>query len=143
MKRQLIDTPLVSALLLNRPVAVRTVRPWIERREAATSILVYAEVNEYLQGRPDYVRLHTQLLDLLQEVTPYFLTYPILRRYGALRRTLRSSNSLIGDVDTLIAATALERGLAVVTADADFQRVPGLSVTVIPRNLLGWRPRLT
>jgi predicted nucleic acid-binding protein len=40
---------------------------------------------------------------------------------------------LIGDIDTLIAATALERGLTVVTTDADFQRVPGLQTMLIPR----------
>jgi hypothetical protein len=54
MRRYLLDAPLLSALLLSRPVAVELVASWIEQREAATSILVYAEVNEYLLGRPDY-----------------------------------------------------------------------------------------
>ena len=44
------------------------------------------------------------------------LTYPIMRRYGDLRRLLRTSNALIGDIDTIIAATAFERNLTVVTA---------------------------
>ena len=35
---------------------------------------------------------------------------------------------LIGDVDTLIAATALERNLTVINLDQDFTRVPGLRV---------------
>jgi predicted nucleic acid-binding protein len=38
---------------------------------------------------------------------------------------------LIGDIDTLIAATALERNLTVVTIDTDFQRVPDLSVILL------------
>lgn len=38
---------------------------------------------------------------------------------------------LIGDIDTLIAATALERNLTVVTTDRDFERVPGLQVKLI------------
>lgn len=38
---------------------------------------------------------------------------------------------MIGDIDTLIAATALERNLTVVTADADFQRIPGLNVMIL------------
>jgi predicted nucleic acid-binding protein len=44
------------------------------------------------------------------EVYPYFLTYPILERYTDLRRSLRKPHGkgLIGDIDTLIAATALE-----------------------------------
>lgn len=43
---------------------------------------------------------------------------------------------LIGDVDTLIAATALEHGLTVVTLDSDYNRVPGLSVMLLTRNML-------
>jgi predicted nucleic acid-binding protein len=38
---------------------------------------------------------------------------------------------LIGDIDTLIAATALERTLTVVTYDRDFQRVPDLKVILL------------
>jgi predicted nucleic acid-binding protein len=38
-------------------------------------------------------------------------------------------------VDTLIAATALERGLTVVTMDTDFRRVPDLQVHLVPRRI--------
>jgi predicted nucleic acid-binding protein len=38
---------------------------------------------------------------------------------------------LIGDIDTLIAATAIERNLMVVTIDTDFQRVPQLKVILL------------
>ena len=74
-----------------------------------------------------------QLLHYRYEIYPYFLTYSILEHYADLRRLLRSSYGagLIGDIDTLIAATALERNLAVVTADRDFERVPGLQVKLI------------
>ena len=66
---------------------------------------------------------------------PYFITYPILDRYADIRRQLRPPHGpgLIGDIDTLIAATALERNLTVVTVDEDFRRVPGLDVILIPR----------
>src|SRR5207249_99102 len=49
-------------------------------------------------------------------------------RYADLRRQMRPPRGpgLIGDIDTLIAATAIERKLTLVTADTDFQRVPGL-----------------
>lgn len=136
MRRYLLDAPLLSALLLNRPAAVRLIAPWVRDREAATSVLAYAEVHEYIRGRADYPQLHTQLLEFLKEIAPFFLTFPILRRYGDLRRSLRSANNLIGDIDTLIAATALERSLTVVTADEDFRRVPGLKLMVIPRTQL-------
>jgi predicted nucleic acid-binding protein len=139
MTRQLLDTPLLSALLLQRPAAVQLVTPWMENAQVATSILVYGEVNEYIRGRPDYDALHTRLLDLLSGVPPLFLTYSIMRRYGDIRRALRRTNDLIGDFDTLIAATALERDLTVVTADRDFERISNLNVTLIPRSQLARR----
>ena len=43
---------------------------------------------------------------------------------------------LIGDIDTLIAATALERNLTLVTSDTDFERVPDLKLMLIPRHSL-------
>lgn len=63
------------------------------------------------------------------------LTYGILERYADLKRLMRPPNGsgLIGDIDTLIAATALEHNLTVVTLDGDFTRVPGLSVMHLPR----------
>jgi predicted nucleic acid-binding protein len=120
---------------------VQLVTPWIHQREAATSILVYGEVNEYIQGRADYAQLHVQLLAFLQQIPPLVVTYSIMRRYGSLRRSFRGTNSLIGDIDTIIAATAIERDLTVVTADEDFLRVPNLPTIVVPRGQLARRPR--
>ena len=73
---------------------------------------------------------------MLTDLQPYELTYPILDRYSLIRRQLRPPHGpgLIGDIDTLIAATAIEENLTVVTSDGDFERVPGLRILLIPRN---------
>jgi predicted nucleic acid-binding protein len=133
MKLYLLDSTPVSAYLHGRKAVIDLVTPWIIRREVATSILVYAEVTEYIKGLSDFPRRHKDFRRLLGEIYPYFLTYSILERYADLRRLLRSpyGTGLIGDIDTLIAATALERNLTVVTADRDFERVPGLQVKLI------------
>lgn len=122
MKRYLIDASVLTAYLYQRTAAVNLLSPWISQHEAATSILVYGEIVEHLQGRRDYP-LHR------------------MERYATIRRQLRLPHGpgLIGDVDTLIAATALERNLTVVTADSDFERVPGLKVMVIPKQDLARR----
>ena len=111
MKRYLLDSGPVAAFLQGRKAVVDVVAPWIVRREVATSILVYAEVTEYLKSLSDFPRRHNDLRQLLTEVYPYFLTYSILDRYADIRRSLRPphGNGLIGDIDTLIVATALER----------------------------------
>lgn len=111
MKLYLLDSTPVAAYLHGRKSVTDLVTPWIIRREVATSILVYAEVTEYIKGLSDLSRRHKDLKRLLSEIYPYFLTYSILERYAGVRRLLRSpyGAGLIGDIDTLIAATALER----------------------------------
>ena len=135
MKRYLLDTPFPAALLNNRPGAVSLAAPWIAANEAATSILVYAEVIEYIRPSQRYAQHYVALQHLLTAVNPYFLTLPILERYADIRLALRRGQ-LIGDMDTLIAATALERNLTIVTLDPDFQRVPNLNVVLLRRSQL-------
>ncbi len=141
MRRYLLDTAPLAALLLGRPGAASRITPWIADHEVATSIMVYGEAIEYLRSFADFSRHHAALRTLLREVRPYALTYSILERYAEIRRALRRPHGLglIGDADTLIAATALQHGLTVVTTDADFERVPDLNVLRIDREAL--RPR--
>ena len=117
MRRYLLDTTPLAAYLFGRPQVVAFVDPWLESHQAATSILVYGEVIEYLMGRSRFPDRQTQLRQLLREITPLFLSYSVLDQYALLRRDLRPPHGpgLIGDIDGLIAATALERGLTVVT----------------------------
>jgi predicted nucleic acid-binding protein len=134
----LLDTGVLNAYLRGRAGAVALVEPWVAQGQATTSILVYGEIAEYLQGLADSDRREAELREVLRDVHPYYLTYPILQRYGALRRAMRPplGSGIIGDVDTLIAATALERGCTLVTLDSDFTRVPSLRVMRIDRAAL-------
>jgi len=135
MRRYLLDSAPLAGLLNGREPFVSRFQALLQRGELATSILVYAEVVEYLMGAPDFERRQRQLRTFLHAVYPYFLTYPTLDRYAAIRRSLRSPHGpgLIGDVDTLIAATALERDLILITTDRHFLRVPNLKLMLLPR----------
>src|SRR5947209_7927672 len=128
MKKYLLDTSPLAAYLQRREPAVRMIQPLIAKHEVATSIIVYAEVTEYLKSLPNSVQRQHDLRHLLREIYPYFLTYAIVERYADLRRNLRPpyGKGLIGDMDTLIAATAIERHLTLLTMDTDFDRVPHL-----------------
>jgi predicted nucleic acid-binding protein len=130
MRRYLLDTGPLGAYLQGREPTVDLILPWIRRGEASTSVLVYGEIIEYIKGLDDYPNKYMVLRGLLGAVYPYFLTYSILERYAEIRRTLRPPHGpgLIGDIDTLIAATALERNLTIVTTDSDYERVSGLKV---------------
>ncbi len=133
MKRNLLDTSLLAAYLQSRVTAVQLIRPLIERHEVATSILVYAEVVEYIKGLPQYQKRLVELRQLMREIYPYFLTYAILDRYADIRRNLRPPHGigLIGDMDTLSATTAIERNLTIVTIDRDFARVSHLKMKLV------------
>ena len=57
------------------------------------------------------------------------LTDSIMERFAETRAFLRRRGQLIPDLDLLIAATALERNLTLLTFNVgDFQRVPGLQI---------------
>ena len=86
MRRFLLDTSPLAALLRNRLATVARIRPWLDRHEVATSILVYGEVTEYLKSLPDYARRQAELRRFLREIYPYALTYSILERYADIRR---------------------------------------------------------
>jgi predicted nucleic acid-binding protein len=133
MKRHLLDTGPLGAYLFNRHPIVETVSPWITAREVQTSILVYGELTEYLRAYSHPARHQTRLRRLMQTVEPRELNLAIMERYADLRRAMRPpyGPGLIGDIDTLIAATALVHRLTVITLDHDFERVPGLDVTVL------------
>ena len=104
MKRYLLDTSPLAAYLQRKEPAVQLIQPLIERHEVATSIIVYAEVTEYIQGLSTFVHRQYELRQLLREINPYFLTYSISKRYAAIRRHLRPpyGKGLIGDMDTLM-----------------------------------------
>lgn len=138
MKRFLLDTSILSAYLQGRPGVVSLVEPWVSRDEAMTSIVVYGEVFEFISGQTTFDAYRRELRRLLRRTPPVLLTKSIVERYAVIRRQLRPpyGPGLIGDIDTLIAATAIEKGLTLVTTDSDFSRVPGLVLQIIPRQQL-------
>ncbi len=135
MRQRLVDTTPLAALLSNRPALVSLLSGALTRDELATSIVVYGEVLERIKGAPDEARRRASLRQLLRGVRPYLITYPIVDRYADIRRQLRPPHGpgLIGDIDTLIAATALTYNLELITTDRDFLRVPGLRVLLLDR----------
>jgi predicted nucleic acid-binding protein len=135
MRRYLLDTTPLTAYLHDQPPMVALVQPWLRRRETATSILIYGEVLEHLKGLDNYPRRRAQLRRLLRVIVPLFVTDAVMERYADVRRQLRIPHGpgLIGDIDTLLAATALANDLILVTTDSDFGRVPGLRFIQLDR----------
>ena len=131
MKKYLLDTSVVAGYLLARTRAMQLVRPLLAQEEVATSILVYGEVAEYVKKFASFNAYKASFEALLEQIYPYPLTYAIFERYADIRRTLRPLHQDIGDIDTLIAATAIEHNLTIVTIDRDFERVPHLKTKLV------------
>jgi len=133
MRRYLLDSSILAGYLNDRPSAVQLVSPWIASQEAATSVVVYGEVVEYIKGLPNLPQRHATLLQILGAVRVFHATISIFDRYADIRRALRPPHGpgLIGDMDTLIAATVLHRNLTLVTTDSDLARVPDLRTMVV------------
>jgi len=100
--------------------------PWPTGETEQASIVVYAEVTEYIKSHPKFPQRHFELRQLLREIYPYFLTYSILDRYADIRRSVRPpyGKGLIGDMDILIATTALERTLLFLQQTATLNESP-------------------
>jgi tRNA(fMet)-specific endonuclease VapC len=73
-------------------------------------------------------KLSKAYADLLQVVEILPLDLQITPHYAALRAHLERAGTPIGSNDTLIAAHALALDATLVSADAEFGRVPGLRV---------------
>lgn len=73
---------------------------------------------------------HVEVVDIDAE-TPGF--------YAAIKETLRAAGTPVPLADVWIAASAMQHGLKVLTADADFLRIPQILVEPLSAPLL--RPR--
>ena len=138
MRQYLLDTNILGAYLRGRQGVIDLTQTWINDGEAATSIIVYGEIIEYFKSFSEYPRYRKALRTLLRKVHSYELNYDLLERYADMRRALRPpyGSGLIGDMDTLIAVTAIQYKLTLVTTDSDFKRVPDLSLMLLPIQIL-------
>lgn len=127
MSLYLIDTNWIIDALHAEPIAVQTLAD-LTGDGLAVSLITYAELYEgayYARDpQPALSGIHTFLHK--KELLP--LTTMIAERFAILRGQLsRQLRRQIGDLDLLIAATALEHELILLTRNVkDFQHIPGL-----------------
>ncbi len=105
----------------------------ILRREAlrAKSGFTWAELFQKLHADTglDFNGAKVELF--LSRLASLPFTPETAKRYGTLRASLEKAGKTIGPADLLIAATALEHGLTLITrSDREFGRIPGLAVEV-------------
>lgn len=124
----LVDTDWVIDFLKGKQIAVDLLGR-LSEEGIVISIITYGEVYEgiYFGGRQQTAELgFGQFLQIADVVS---LTQPIMRRFARLRGELRQHGQKISDTDLLIAATALEHNLILVTRNTShFERIPNLEL---------------
>jgi predicted nucleic acid-binding protein len=124
----LVDTDWVAAYLKGRAEAIQRLDALAEDG-LAISVITYGEIYEGIYyGRA--VKQHEQgFLNFLQGVDVLPLNRTIMKRFAQMRGHLRSQGQLIGNLDVLIAATALYHNLTLITSNTrHFSRIPDLTL---------------
>lgn len=99
----------------------------------AVSIISVAELQEGVVLATDRDRAAQSLATFLASVAILPVEAETCRIFGELSANLRNKGNHPGDFDTLIAATALQHRLTVLTTDADdFSRFQGLNIVTAP-----------
>lgn len=127
----LLDTNIISALMKDRSgTDTSRVRQWGLRTPDCTLVTSVVVQYELLFGlaRHDSPRLRAAYEIQMQNIVVLPLDEFVGPHYAKLRAHLEQAGTPIGANDTLIAAHALTLGATLVTADAEFARVPGLKL---------------
>ena len=125
----LVDTDWIVDALHDLPAAVQTLLE-LAPQGLAVSLISYGELFEGAYYARDPQTALAGLAAFLQGKDILPLTVPIMERFGIVRGQLsRQLRQQIGDMDLLIAATALEHDLTLLTRNVrDFQHVPDLKL---------------
>ena len=126
----LIDSDILISAAIGRPDAQILIDD-ATRDGVAISVVSLGEVYEgavsSLHGE-NRAKLY-YLRQFLHVFPVVGLDDPIMELFARIRAELRSQGQLIADLDILIAASALEHDLTVVSRNVrHFQRIPGLKV---------------
>ena len=124
--RYLVDSDWLIDAFLGIPTAIHRLTQ-LREDGMAVSIITYGELFEGALGAPAPMAELARFRRFLARLTLLGLDDPTMERFARLRAELRRQGQLIPDLDLLIAATALNHDLTLLTRNVrHFNRVPGL-----------------
>lgn len=130
-RRYLLDTNIISHMMVNPDGMVarraETAMKSPDQPQLCTSVVVHCELAFGIKKRGS-IRLQAALDAQLDSLVVLNLDEDVVSHYATLRTHLQAIGQPIGANDTLIAAHALCMDATLVSADAEFLRVPGLRV---------------
>lgn len=126
----LIDTDWVIDLLASIPEAIQLLDR-LAQDGIAISIITYMEAYQGVERSPHPEEAQNKLSALLDSLPVVSLSPAVAQRCACLRETLRKQGKRVNarSLDLIIAATALEYNLTLVTRNTeDYADVPGLKL---------------
>lgn len=127
MEELIFDTTFLIDFQRERSGSRGGAHAFLEDHAAAVAYLPMTAYGELAEGFPN--RTDATFLSVVESFELLSVTRAVADTYADLARSLRAKGKLIGSNDLWIAATALEREMALVTRNtAEFSRVPGLKI---------------
>ncbi len=124
--KYLVDSDYVADYLGARPSAIQLLSSFA-KDDLAISLITYGEIYEGIHFGRDPQKTTDVFQSFLRSVVILAPTQPIMQQFARIRGELRRTGKIIGDFDILIAATAIQHHLTLVTRNLkDYQRIPGL-----------------
>jgi tRNA(fMet)-specific endonuclease VapC len=127
MKQYMLDTNAVSHFVKEHPAMVRRVIA-APIASLCVSAITEGELLFGLAKRPDAKRLDRSVREFLRRCDVLPWDSAVANRYGTVRAAMERQGKILGPIDLLIAAHALDAGAVLVTSDRAFAQVDGLSV---------------
>jgi tRNA(fMet)-specific endonuclease VapC len=126
--RYLLDTNTASYVIKGNIPSVRVRLLRVPMAEVAISVVTEAELRFGAARRPEAKQLGVAVLEFLLRVESLPWDSEAAAQYATLRADLESAGEPMGNLDMMIAAQALARGLVLVTHDRVFRRVKRLRI---------------
>ena len=128
--KYLVDTTWVIEYLRGNQTIIQRLQSYSDEG-LAIAIVSLAELYEGVFRSNNPAGNETILKDFLTGVTILGIDEEVCIIFGREMARLRQVGMAVGDMDVLIAATALRHDLTLLTADRDFERVENLN-TIFP-----------
>lgn len=127
--RYMLDTDVASYIVKERPPEFRRRIDELPLEQVCVSSVTQAELLYGLARLPPEHRLHPGTHEFPRSVAILDWPTSAASRYAAIKHHLFFTGQKIGEMDLLIAAHALDAGLALVTGNVrHHSRVPGLEI---------------
>ncbi len=121
----MLDTNTISHILKGHPRALERLSQ-APMANVCISVITEGELRFGLAKRPKATRLHKIVSEFLQRVAVEPWASSTANLYGGLRASLEGSGKIVGALDLLIAAHALDLNATLVTNDAGFAKIARL-----------------